>query len=68
MTLDHIRKLSERVIRFENQFAEIDLRDDGSHVEEDTEENRIDSVPLNADVADENDLVPGFYDLDDFDY
>ena len=68
MTFDHIEKLFERVIRIENQFAEIDLREDDSLVDEDTEENGGDLVPLNADIADENDVVPGFYDLDDFDY
>ena len=68
MTFDHIEKLFERVIRIDNQFAEIDLRGDDSLVDEDTEENGGDLVPLNADIADENDIVPGFYDLDDFDY
>ena len=67
MTLDHIQKLFERVIRIEDQFAEIDSREvDETTTDEDTEENGGDLVPLNADVADENDVMPGFYDLEDF--
>ena len=69
MTLDHIQKLFERVIRIEDQFAEIDSREvDETTTDEDTEENGGDLVPLNADVADENDVMPGFYELEDFEY
>ena len=69
MTVEHIGKLFERVVRIENQFAEIDFREieEGS-ADEDTEESGGDLVPLDADLADENDVVPGFYELDDFDY
>ena len=68
MTLDHIQKLFERVIRIGDQFAEIDLREVEGHADEDTEENGGDLVLLNADIADENDVVPGFYELEDFEY
>ena len=67
MTAEHIEKLFQRVIRIENQFAEIDLKDvEGSDADEDIEENGGDLVLLNADVADENDVMPGFYEYDDF--
>ena len=67
MTLDHIKRLFERVIRIEDQFAEIDSRDlDETRAEEDTEENGGDLVPLNADIADDNDVMPGFFDFEDF--
>ena len=69
MTLDHIGKLFERVIRIEDQFAEIDSRDiDETTVDQDTEENGGDLVPLNADIADDNDVMPGFFELEDFEY
>ena len=68
MTIEHVQNLFDRVIRIENQFADIDLKEVEGHDDEDTEENGGDLVPLNADVADENDIEPGFYDLEDFDY
>ena len=67
MTVEHIEKLFLRVIRIEDQFAEIDFKqDEESGAGEDTEENGGDLVPLNADVADENDVMPGFYEFEDF--
>ena len=66
MTIDHIQRLFERVIRIENQFAEIDLREVEGDADEDTEENGGDLVPLDVDLADENDVIPGFYELEDF--
>ena len=69
MTLDHIQKLFERVIKIEDQFDEIDSRGlDEEDTEEDTEETGGDLVPLDADIADENDVMPGFYDFEDFEY
>ena len=69
MTLEHIQKLFERVIRIEDQFAEIDSKEvDEENMEEDIEEHGGDLVLLNADVADENDVMPGFYDFEDFEY
>ena len=67
MTLDHIQKLFERVIRIEDQFDEIDSRetDEGDTVE-DTEEMGGDLELLNADIADENDVIPSFYEYDDY--
>ena len=69
MTIEHIQKLFDRVICIEDQFAEIDSREleDGGIVE-DVEEYGGDLVPLNVDVADDNDVMPGFYELDDFEY
>ena len=67
MTLDHIEKLFERAIRIEDQFAEIDSRDiDESGPDEDTEENGGDLVLLDADIADDNDVMPGFFEFEDF--
>lgn len=69
MTLDHIQKLFERVIKIEDQFDEIDSRElDEGDTEEDTEKTGGDLVPLDADIADENDVMPGFYDFEDFEY
>ena len=69
MTLDHIWKLFERVIKIEDQFDEIDSRElDEGDTEEDTEKTGGDLVPLDADIADENDVMPGFYDFEDFEY
>ena len=70
MTLDHVEKLFQRVIRIEDQFAEIDLRgtEETDDTAEDIDENGGDLVPLNVDVADENDVIPGFYEYDDFYY
>ena len=67
MTLDHIQKLFERVIRIEDQFDGIDSRetDEGDTVE-DTEEMGGDLELLNADIADENDVIPSFYEYDDY--
>ena len=67
MTLDQIEKLFERAIRIEDQFAEIDSRGiDESGPDEDTEENRGDLVLLDADIADDNDVMPGFFEFEDF--
>ena len=67
MTHDHILKLFDRVIRIEDQFAEIDSREaEEATAEEDTEENGGDLVPLDADIADDNDVMPGFYEFEDF--
>ena len=69
MTIEHIEKLFERVIRIEDQFAEIDSREvEDSGTTEDVEENGGDLVLLNVDGADENDVMPGFHDFDDFGY
>ena len=67
MTTEHIEKLFQRVIRIENQFAVIDFKEvEGSDADGNIEENGGDLVLLNADVTDENDVMTGFHEYDDF--
>ena len=69
MSVEHIHKLLERVICIEDQFAEIDLREVEDHgTTEDVVELCGDLVSMNADVADENVVMPGLYELEDFGY